>query len=177
MLQRAADIFQTPLPPLPGSLQSSPQEHRSRRGSTAELDGEVDNTATGSVRQGSSKPARRRRTGTRIAQHLQPSCREHGSCKRGIFMRCDGATEQEENVTATAQGNCSAMLENEQCSKSVQDTPAAASQPATAAAADDAQQTAETMSTVQGGADDIWPQSNAVEESDFHNLIRYQKSP
>ena len=63
-----------------------------------------------------------------------------------------GVTEQEESIAATVQGNSAAIiLENEQYSESMQDTPTAGSKPATAAAADDAQQTAEIMPTVQGG--------------------------
>ena len=141
VLQRAADTLETPLPPLPPPCeppQSSPQEHRSRRGSTAELDS-IDRPTTDGVCQGSSRPARRRRTGVRIAQHLQPSCAEHSSCKRETFVRCDGAIEQEDNV---------------------------APHPATAAAATDAQQITDTRSTMQRGADDVWPQSTAVEESE-----------
>ncbi|CAK9020583.1 unnamed protein product [Durusdinium trenchii] len=142
VLQRAADTLETPLPPLPPPCeppQSSPQEHRSRRGSTAELDGEIDRPTTHGVCQGSARPARRRRTGVRIAQHLQPSCAEHSSCKHEEFVSCDGAIEQEDNV---------------------------APHPATAAAATDAQLITDTRSTMQTGADDVWPQSTAVEESE-----------
>ncbi|CAK9039941.1 unnamed protein product [Durusdinium trenchii] len=142
VLQRAADTLETPLPPMPPPCeppQSLPQEHRSRRGSTAELDGEIDKPTTDGVCQGSSRPARRRRTGVRIAQHFQPSCAEHSSCKHETSARCDGAIEQEDHV---------------------------ASHPPTATAATDAQQHTDPRSTVQRGADDVWPQSNAVEESE-----------